>query len=83
MKLKGLLTVVRCAIWFHLYNLKNVKNTPPKINTPPWVFSLFLNCTKGTKSCNASQLCHDKKSSHYHLFSHAIIWTERFSRNFY
>ena len=47
--------VMRCAIWYHLYNLKNVKNTYggvlillklqasaynfPKINTPPWVFS--------------------------------------------
>ena len=41
--------VVRCAIWYHLYNLKNVKNTHGgvlilvklqayKINTPPWVF---------------------------------------------
>ena len=37
---------MRCAIWYHLYNLKNVKNTHGgvlilvkfKINTPPWVF---------------------------------------------
>ena len=48
------LFVMRCAIWYHLYNSKNVKNTHGgvlilvklqaeacnfiKINTPPWVF---------------------------------------------
>ena len=59
--------VVRCAIWYHLYNLKNVKNTPwrsvacnfTKINTPPWVFLMFLNCTNSTKLRNASHLEHD------------------------
>ena len=46
------------AIWYHLYNLKNVKNTHGKVlilvklqakasnftksNTPPWVFFMFL-----------------------------------------
>ena len=46
------------AIWYHLYNLKNVKDTHggvlilvklqasacnfTKINTPPWVFFTFL-----------------------------------------
>ena len=44
-----------CAIWYHLCNLRNVKNTHggalllacnfTKSNTPPWVFSRFLNCT--------------------------------------
>ena len=45
---------MHCVIWYHLYNLKNVKNTHgvvlilvkllaeacnfAKINTPPWVF---------------------------------------------
>ena len=54
--------VVRCAIWYHLYNLKNVKNTHggvlilvklqavacnfTKINTPPWVFFTFLKLYK-------------------------------------
>ena len=40
--------VVHCAIWQHLYNFKNVKNTHggvlilvTKINTPPWVFTFF------------------------------------------
>ena len=27
-----------------------------KINTPSWYFSLFLNCTNGTKSRSASQI---------------------------
>ena len=61
--------VMRCAIWYHLYNLKHVKNTHGgvlllvksqakacnfnKSNTPPWLFAHFLNCTNSTKSCNA------------------------------
>ena len=43
-----------CAIRFcyHLYNLKNVKNTHGEVllfnksNTPPWVFFTFLNLYK-------------------------------------
>ena len=40
-----------CAIWYHLYNLKNKKNTRGGVlllvklqafNTPPWVFFLFF-----------------------------------------
>ena len=54
------------AIWCHLYNFKNVKNTHGgvilsvtleasvcnfnKSVIPPWVFSRFLNCTNGTES---------------------------------
>ena len=49
-----------CTTWYHLYNLINVKNTHAcnftKINTPPWVFFTFQNCTNGTKSLKASQL---------------------------
>ena len=53
------LYVVCCAIWYHLYNFENVKNTHggvlflvnfTKSNTPSLVFSRFLNCTNGTKS---------------------------------
>ena len=49
---------MRCAIWYHLYNLKNVKNVHggvllsiklqadscsfTKSNTPPWVFLTFF-----------------------------------------
>ena len=56
------LFAVRCAIWYHLHNLKNVKNTYggvlslvksqaeacnfTKINTPPWVFSMFFKLYK-------------------------------------
>ena len=47
------LHVMRCAIWYHLYNFKNVKNTHggvlilvacnfTKINTSSWVFFRFL-----------------------------------------
>ena len=61
------------AIWYHLHNLKNVKNAHggvlllvvklqafslqlTKNNTPPRVFSRFLNCTNDTKSHNASHV---------------------------
>ena len=44
--------VMRCAIWYHLYNLKNVRNTHggmlsfTKSNTPPWVFFTFFKLDK-------------------------------------
>ena len=54
--------VMRCAIWFHLYNFKNMKNIHggvlilvklqgkvcnfTKINTPPWVFFTFFKLCK-------------------------------------
>ena len=53
---------MRCAIWYHLYNSKNVKNTHggvllleklqakslnfTKSNTTPWVFFWFLKLCK-------------------------------------
>ena len=49
------LYVTRCAIWCHLYNLKNVKSTHEgvlilvtftKINTPPWAFFTFFKLNK-------------------------------------
>ena len=59
--------VVRCAIWYHLYNLKNVKNIHGgvlilvKLQAEVALlhdgcFSRFLNCTNGTKARNASHL---------------------------
>ena len=49
-------SVMRYAIWYHLYNFKNVKNThwgvlllvklQAKSNTPPWVFFTFLKLCK-------------------------------------
>ena len=63
---------MRYAIWYHLHNLKNVRNTHggvlllvklqalacnfTKRNTPPWMFLRFLNCTNDTKSRNGSQI---------------------------
>ena len=54
--------VMFCTIWYHWYNLKNVKNTHggmlllvklqasarnfTKSNTPPWVFFMFLKLYK-------------------------------------
>ena len=56
------LNVMRCAIWYYLYNLKTVKNTHgwvlnlakfqaeacnfTKINTPPWVLFTFFKLNK-------------------------------------
>ena len=47
---------MRCAIWYHLHNLENVKSThggvlilvklQAKINTPPWVFFTFFKLNK-------------------------------------
>ena len=64
------LSGVCCATWYHLYNLKNVKNTHGgmlllvKLQAKPATllkvtllhgcFSRFLNCTNGTKSCKVS-----------------------------
>ena len=58
----GQLNVVHCAIWYHLYNSKNVKNTHggvlllvklqtiaynfTKSNTPPWVIFTFFELYK-------------------------------------
>ena len=48
---------MHCAIWYHLYNLKNVKNTHGGVLIlVTKIFSRFLNCTDGTKSLNASHL---------------------------
>ena len=60
-----------CAIWYHLYNLKNAKNnqrgviflvklqgpaTKLKVTLLHGCFSRFLNCTNGTKSRNPSDI---------------------------
>ena len=56
------LNAMRCAIWYHFYNLKNVENThggvliSVKLTLPHGCFSLFLNCKNGTKSRNAPQM---------------------------
>ena len=59
--------LMRCAISYHLYNLKNVKNTHGGISLLVKLqalavialhgcFSRFLNCTNRTKSGKASQI---------------------------
>ena len=42
---------MHCAIWYHLYNLKNVKKNHEGVlllesNTPPWVFFTFFKLYK-------------------------------------
>ena len=64
--------VVRCAIWYYFYNVKNVKNTHGrmlilvklqaeaatllKLTLFHGCFSSFLNCTNATKSHNAPHM---------------------------
>ena len=64
--------VMFCAICYHLYNFKNVKNTrggvtcsKPKVTLFHKCFSRFLNCTSGTKS---------RKTSHQNLLSIRKNW---------
>ena len=53
-----------CLIWYHLYNLKSLKNTHGrvlflvklKVRLLHGCFSRFLNCINGTKSRNPLQL---------------------------
>ena len=55
---------MRCAIWYILYNLKNVKNTDggmlllvklqAKSNTPQWLFFTFLKLYKWYQSRKTS-----------------------------
>ena len=48
---------MRCAIWYRLYDLKNVKNTHGGVlHSSMGVFHVFLNCTNGTKSRNAPHI---------------------------
>ena len=56
---------MRWAIWYHLYNLKNVKNTHGgvlflvlKVTLLHGCFSRFLNCANDTKFRNSSLMMH-------------------------
>ena len=62
--------VMFCPIWYHFYNLRNVKNAHGgvlvsvklqafslKVTLLHGYFSRFLNCTNGTNSRNASHRC--------------------------
>ena len=59
---------MHCAIWYHLYNLKNVKKNPwrsvtfTKVTLFHGCFSRFVNCTNGTKSRNASHMKRPKRN---------------------
>ena len=57
--------VMRCAIWYHLYNLKNVKNNHGRVLLLVKLQALllkvtliprFLNCTNSSTLCNVSHL---------------------------
>ena len=54
--------VMRCAIWYHLHNLKNVKNTYGRMLLLVKValfhecFLRFLNCANGNQSRKASHM---------------------------
>ena len=60
--------MMRWAIWYHLYNLKIMKNTHGgvlnlillKLTLLHGCFPRFSNCTNGSKSRNASHICFDK-----------------------
>ena len=58
---------MRCAIWYHLYNLKNVKNNHGgvllslKVTLLHVRFSSSLNCTTDTKSRNASHIAKSRQ----------------------
>ena len=57
--------VMLCAIWYHLYNLKNVENTHGGVLRLVKLQSSASTCTNGTKSRNAS---HYIKSSFQEIF---------------
>ena len=68
------------AIWYHLYNLKNVKNTHggvlllvTKVTLLHGCFSRFLNCKNGIELRNASMYTHKK-----HEYDNTIICLLKF-----
>ena len=69
MWLNDLICETLCTIWYHLHNLKNVKNTQASVcnftksNTLPWVFFTFFYYTNGTKSRKASYLTRHKSKN--------------------
>ena len=55
------------AIWYHLYNLKNVKNTHGGV-------LLLVNCTNGTKSRNASHIKKEMMTCSKFLAKTEQVW---------
>ena len=76
---------MRCAIWYHLYNFKNVKNTHggvlisvklqasacTKISTPPWVFFAFFKLCKLYQI--AQHITYSRATSYLNCFNVHII----------
>ena len=75
-----------CRIWYHLYNLKNLKNTLlvsnfSESNAPPWIFSsvdIYSSCL-GT-GCGLFQKVENRKIFntvhllHFLFFSFSSVW---------
>ena len=64
-----------CEIWYHLCNIKNVKNTIGgvlllvlEITLLHWCFLRFLNCTDYTKSHNTSHINFQQQTNTYNIF---------------
>ena len=71
-----------CTIWYHLYNLKNVKNTHAGVlllvklqaetcistrsNTPPWVFFKLYKCYQIVQSASYVLTCVNPLTSGLH-----------------
>ena len=78
--------MMRCAIWYYLYNLKNVKNTHQlacnftKINTPPWVFFTFF---KLYKSYQIVQSTTNMMHSLNYIFLKLFLILEMVDQNLY
>ena len=74
--LYSVLDEMHCAVWYHFYSLKNVRNKHGAVlllvklqsNTPPRVFSHFLNCTDDTKPHKDKSITH-KSNNLVRLFS--------------
>ena len=71
---ENLVYVVRCEIWYHLYNLKNVKNTHGTVLILVKIKNLRNNCTHGTKSHNASHMEKIRKQKDTKNFSLQILY---------
>ena len=75
--------VMRCAIWYHLDILKNVKNTHGgvlilvlKLTLLHGCFSRFLNCTNRTKSRSAPHMV----SSSVFYWNTVFRWLETLAK---
>ena len=86
--------VMRWAIWYHLYNVKNVKNSHGrvlilvklqakacsfiKINTPPWVFFTFFKLYKWYQIVQRTTYIKIKNLVHLTSLNHRVKRCGRF-----